>query len=135
MKTWIRQPCQVCKEQIDEDHESRHRPEDIFEPPWTAYKIVVQAMTFGMDAQMMLVKNGRRILFEFTNHANYRNSVMYLNYYWDTEEEYKEIGRMLKEDRLDDLIYPGHFMFSIHEAQATIEDFEEAGYTFEPTED
>lgn len=134
MRTWIRQPCQVCKEQIDEGHESLHWPENIFDPPWTAYKIVVQAMVFGMDAQMMLVKGGKEFLFEFTNHPNYRNSVMYLNYYWDTEEDYEEIGRMLKEDHMDVLIYPAHFMFSIHEVQATIEDFERAGYIFKPTE-
>lgn len=134
MKTWVRQPCQICKQRIDEDHEEEHFPENWSDPPWTPLKIVGQAMIFGMDAQMMLAKDGKKFLFEFTNHPNYRNSVMYLNYYWDTETDYKEIGRMLKRDHLDEFIYPAHFMHSIHEVKATIEDFERAGYNFEPTE-
>ena len=135
MRRYIRQPCSICREHIDEEHEGLYAPEDWEEPPWTPLKIVWQAMIFGLDAQMYLVKGGKKILLDWVNHPDYWNSVMYLSYHYENEEDFQGIERILKADRLDSLIYPELFMFSVHEVDATICDFEAKGYRFEPTED
>jgi len=135
MRYFIRQPCQICGEQIDEAHEEQHAPEHWNEQPWSASKIVWQAMIMGMDAQMMLVKGDKRILFEFVNHPDYSNSVMYLSYHYEDEADFQLIEKMFKDDCLSGLLYPEWFMYSIDEVNSTIEDFERKGYRFEPTED
>lgn len=98
-------------------------------------KNVFHAMVMGMDAQMYLVKGEKWILLDWVNHPNYRNSVMYLSYHYENERDFQGIEKMLKADRLDSLLYPELFMFSVHEVDATIYDFESKGYRFEPTEE
>jgi hypothetical protein len=135
MRTYIRQPCEICGEQIDEAHEEEHSPEKWLDPPWSALKNVWHAMVMGMDAQMYLVKDEKKILLNWVNHPDYRNSVMYLSYHYENLADYHAIENMLEEDRVQHLFYPDLFMFSIHEVDSTIYDLEQAGYKLEPTED
>lgn len=135
MKRYVRQPCSICGHQIDETHEGQYAPENWEDPPWTPLKIIWQAMVFGLDAQMYLVKGGKKILLDWVNHPDYSNSVMYLSYHYEDEEDFKLIEGMLKRDGFDSFMYPRLFMFSVHEVIATIGDFEAKEYRFEPTED
>ena len=134
MRRYYRQPCQICGDEINEDHEDEYAPDKWASSPWTAIKNVWSAMIHGMDAQMYLVKASKKILLDWVNHPNYRNSVMYLSYHYESLEEYYDIEEMLIRDRVHNLFYPECFMFSIHEVDATIYDLEQAGYKFEPTE-
>jgi hypothetical protein len=134
MRRFIRQPCQICGEQIDDDHEEEHAPENWLDPPWTPLKNVWHAMVMGMDAQMYLVKGEKKILLDWNNHPDYSNSVMYLSYHYEDEQDYQNIEAMLKNDGLDDFFYPNLFMYSAHEVDATIHDIGAKGYRLEFTE-
>lgn len=99
-------------------------------------KIVFSGMVYGMDAEMVLRKDGVETLMTWVNHPNYRNSVMYIAYgcHGCPKDDYEAMKRIIKGDHLDALAYP-EMHFSIHEALATIEEFKRKGYSFTSSED